>query len=51
MTQKKGEYLCKSYYLYVPKKMAEPLIGKDLRITSYRAGVLIEPFDRLDVES
>ncbi len=48
LTRRKGEYLCKSYYLYLPKALAEPLIGKDLRLIRHKAGVLIEPFDKLD---
>ena len=50
LTKRKGEYLCKSYYLYLPREMAEPLVGRDLRLTQHKAGVLIEPFDRLDIE-
>jgi hypothetical protein len=51
LTKRKGEYLCKSYYLYLSKEMAEPLLGRDLRVTRYKAGVLIEPFGKLDIES
>jgi len=40
---RKGNYVCRSYYLYLPKGVAEPLVGKELRIVQKRRGVLIEP--------
>ncbi len=42
---RKGIYLCEVYYLYLPKGMARPLIGKDLRIIPQGSGILIEPVD------
>ncbi|HZY93821.1 MAG TPA: hypothetical protein VFE98_03045 [Candidatus Bathyarchaeia archaeon] len=43
MTRKKGEYVYKSYFVYLPREMAEPLIGIELRITRKNSGILIEP--------
>lgn len=40
---RKGNYVCRSYYLYLPKEVAEPLVGKELRIVRKLGGILIEP--------
>ncbi len=45
LTENKGNYLCEAYYLYLPKRIARPLLGKDLRIIPQGSGILIEPVD------
>ena len=43
MTKRKGNYECHTYYLYLPKHVAEPFIGMDLRITRSNSHILIQP--------
>ena len=43
LTKRKGDYQCRSYFVYIPKDLAEPLIGKDLRLTKNNSGIMIEP--------
>ncbi len=43
MTKQKGNYQCRTYFVYLPKRVAEPLIGIDLRITRSNSCILIEP--------
>ena len=43
MTGRKATYRYQAYYLYLPRRVAEPLIGRDLRITTVGSGILIEP--------
>jgi len=45
LTERKGNYVCHSYYLYIPKRIAEPLLNKNLRVSVSGRGVLIEPID------
>lgn len=43
LTKRKGNYQCRSYFIYIPKELAEPLVGKDLRLTKNNSGIIIEP--------
>lgn len=43
MTRNKGEYTYKSYYIYLSKEIAEPLVGKELKVRKQNSGILIEP--------
>jgi hypothetical protein len=43
LTKRKGDYQCRSYFVYIPKDLAEPLIGKDLRLIKNNSGIMIEP--------
>jgi len=43
LTKRKGEYQCRSYFVYIPKDLAEPLVGKDLKLTKNNAAIMIEP--------
>ncbi|HEX9613412.1 MAG TPA: hypothetical protein VGA05_07345 [Candidatus Bathyarchaeia archaeon] len=43
LTKRKGDYRCRSYFIYIPKNLAEPLIGKDLRLTKNNSVIMIEP--------
>jgi hypothetical protein len=43
LTKRKGDYQCRSYFIYIPKDMAEPLVGKDLKLTKNNSGIMIEP--------
>jgi len=43
LTKRKGDYQCRSYFVYIPKALAEPLVGKDLKLTKNNSGIIIEP--------
>jgi len=43
MTKRKGNYQCRTYYVYLPKRVAEQFIGMDLRITCSNSRILIQP--------
>jgi len=43
MTKRKGNYQCRTYYVYLPKRVAEKFIGTNLRITCSNSGILIHP--------
>jgi hypothetical protein len=43
LTKRKGDYQCRSYFVYIPKDLAEPLVGKDLKLTRNNSGIMIEP--------
>ena len=40
---RKGKYVCHTYFLYVPKHFAEPILHTELKISSYRRGFAVEP--------
>ncbi len=42
LTRRKGNYACTTYYLYIPKHLAEPLVDKDLRVSASQKGLTIE---------
>lgn len=43
LTERKGYYLCKQYYIYLPKHIAEPLVGKNLTLVPRNGAVLVQP--------
>jgi hypothetical protein len=45
LTERKGAYSCRIYYLYLPRRLAEPLVGKNLKATQTKDGILVEPTD------
>ncbi len=45
LTERKGRYPCQIYYIYLPKHLAEPFIGKNMKATQTKSGILIEPAD------
>ncbi len=45
LTERKGSYSCRIYYLYLPRRLAEPLVGKNLKATQTKDGILVEPTD------
>ncbi len=45
LTERKGGYHCRVYYLYLPKHLAEPFIGRNLKATQTKSGILLEPID------
>jgi hypothetical protein len=36
-------YHCRTYYLYLPRRVAEPFLGKDLKITVDSSSIRIRP--------
>jgi len=47
MTERKGSYVCKVYYVYLPKHVAEGLVGKEFSIVMCDGVVLMKPADPL----
>ncbi len=45
LTERKGHYPCQVYYVYLPKHLAEPFIGRNLKATPTKSGILLEPAD------
>ena len=43
LTEKKGHYPCKVYYIYLPRHLAEAFIGRNLKATQTKSGILLEP--------
>ncbi len=44
-TERKGNYICKQYYLYLPKRFGERLLGKELSIIERESALIIQPND------
>ena len=42
---RKGKYVCHTYFLYVPRHFAEPLLNRELKFSSFRNGFSVEPVD------
>jgi len=42
LTEKKGRYRCRIYYIYLPRSLAEPLVGRNLKATRTINGILVE---------
>ena len=42
---RKGKYVCHTYFLYVPKHFAEPVLNRELKFSSFRNGFSVEPVD------
>jgi len=45
LTERKGRYPCRVYYVYLPRNLAEPFIGRNLKATLTKSGILLEPVD------
>ncbi len=43
LSMRKGSYRCRAYYLYIPRRVAEPFLGKDLNITIDNSSIRIKP--------
>src|SRR3989442_9620597 len=42
---RKRKYVCHTYFLYVPKHFAEPVLNRELKFSSFRNGFSVEPVD------
>ena len=48
---RKGKYVCHTYFLYVPKHFAEPVLDRELKFSSFRNGFFVEPVDDAAIKS
>ena len=45
LTERKGRYHCLVYYIYLPKNLAKPFLGMNLKAIQTKNGILLEPSD------
>ena len=48
---RKGKYICHTYFLYIPKHFAEPVLNRELKFSSFRNGFCVEPVDDVAIKS